>query len=110
MAIFSRREIQRRIDRAVPLLVKPQLETIVDRLNRLGRAAVEAEWELIWITSLAQAGRVLHEPRLAKATRYPDLHFKNETVEFVADVTAVSDSGYDEENPVDDLHDALDEL
>ena len=56
MAIFSRREIQRRIDRAAVLLAKPQLETLVDRLNRVGRAAVEAITKKIRAVSIGGGG------------------------------------------------------
>lgn len=103
MALFSRREIQKRLDEVAGLLTREQLTGLVGRLNKTDRAAIEAEWELMCVSSLARAGSVRHEHRFPGATRFPDIHFKNATAEFVADITAVSDAGYEEENPIDVL-------
>lgn len=103
MALFSRREIQKRLDEVAALLTREQLTTLTDRLNRTDQRAIEAEWELMCLSSLARTGTVRHEHQFPGATRFPDVHFKNAAIEFIADITAVSDAGYEDENPVDIL-------
>lgn len=48
---------------------------------------------------LSQFGSLQHEPALP-GTTHPDLLFKNSGLEFIADVAAVNDRFYEEENPL----------
>jgi hypothetical protein len=110
MALFSRREIQARIDEAARFLTPVQLAPIIGRLNKPNRTAIEAEWELMWLTSLARVGAVQHEPKLPSATRYPDIYFQADSLAFVADIAAVSNAGYEKENPIKELRAELNKL
>ncbi len=109
MALFSRREIQSRIDEIARILTREQLHALVVRLNSTGQAAIDGMWELMWISALARHGTLIHEPKFSGTTR-PDVHFKNSAVEFVADIAAVSDVGYEEANPIHLLYAELQKL
>jgi hypothetical protein len=108
--MFSRRAIQALIDDAAATLSSAQLEALVDRLNQTDEQMINATWELIWIVTLGRCGKVAHEPALPGATRFPDIHFQADGFEFMADVATVSDAGYEEENPVEDLRHELNRL
>lgn len=108
--MFSRRYIQKLVGHVAGTMTPSKLESLVDRLNRTDRAALEATWELIWLASLAAEGVVRHEPILPGATRFPDIHFLNPELEFIADVATVSDAGYERDNPVELLQRELEKL
>lgn len=110
MSTFSRREIQRRLNGVAAKLSGRQVEDLVGRLNQKGRVVLEAEWELMWLSALSDLGQLKHEPALGNGTRRIDCVFQNAAIEFAADITAVSDAGYDEDNPIEELRTALDEL
>jgi hypothetical protein len=108
--MFPRRTIQRLVDEAAAIMTGEQLRALVTRLNLKNRQVIEAIWELVWVTALARGGTVTHEPALPGATTFPDVHYKEGTIEFIADVATVSDEGYEENNPVDEFREALDRL
>lgn len=105
--VFSRRALQRSINRLSAKLERRQLASIVDRLNRAGDARLPAMWELVLLDALAQVGTLRHEGQLPNGRR-PDFEWtatasNGEGLLIVGDVATVSDAGLDEQNPVEDL-------
>lgn len=103
MAIFARRAIQARLSEAGAVYSHLQLRLLVQRLNSSDKQAIEAEWELMWLTSLSRVGGVRHEATRAGASRFPDVTFQHGEIEFVADIGCASDLGSEEANPVREL-------
>jgi hypothetical protein len=110
MALFLRREVQRRIDEASAFLDKEKLQGLVRRLNLPNKASIEAQWELMWLTAFARLGELRHEVAHPDGTRFPDVHYKTDEVEFVADITTASDCGYDADNPIEEFRRAINHL
>jgi hypothetical protein len=110
MALFARREIQHRIDEASAFVSADKLDGLVRRLNLENKQAIEAQWELAWLTALCRVGDVGYEVAMPSGTRFPDIHFKQGSFSFVVDVTSVSDVGYQQENPIDEFSRAIDQL
>ena len=70
---------------------------------------LDTEWEVIVLNAFSKVGSVEHEKDFG-GRRYPDLHFisNNEPSQFfVADITAISDIGFEGQNPYDALWDEL---
>lgn len=94
MPIFSRRVLQKMLDAAGE--VAPMREQAA-RLNEATERSLSAEWEVAILFALATCGNVVHEPTLGR--KRPDVLFRNDTAEFVADVVTVNDDGYETANP-----------
>lgn len=110
MAIFGRRTLQERIDEAASICTREQLASIVARLNKPSQMAIDAEWELIWLVALHRVGRVRHEPQFSGGKKFPDIHFAGKETEFIAEVATVSDLGYEEENPIQEVRKEMSRL
>lgn len=110
MALFLRREIQRRIEAAAAFVAENKIDGLVRRLNLPNKQSIEAQWELAWLTALSRVGEVGYESKFAAGTSFPDIHFRQGSFSFIVDVTAASDVGYDDENPIDAFNDAIDVL
>jgi hypothetical protein len=110
MSIFPRRVIQRLINQSG--LRPSQIGSLVDRLNRPFEpnkpiVAFSAEWELVLLSAFQEIGTVEHEPKCPGSKR-PDILFTScEGISFLADITAVSNSGIRVLNPVDAFISAL---
>jgi hypothetical protein len=107
--VFSRRAIQRCIDELRGILSDDQLDGLVKRLNRVGRDRFATSWEVCLLHSRSRVGTVLHEVPLPGG-RKPDISFTypgENAVGFIADVTAISDEGLHNANPVQDLSQEL---
>lgn len=101
MAIFSKRILQEMLNQNAHFLSKKQLREHVNKLNKGGIDYLPTEWEVVILNAFSKIGYVRHEQPFRK--RLPDLFFqsKNEpSVSFLADITTVSDKGYERENPV----------
>jgi hypothetical protein len=67
------------------------------------------EWEVVLLNALSRVGKVVHE-RDFGGRRYADIYFEaldNPKANFVADITAISDKGVDENNPYEALSNML---
>ena len=100
--MFARRSLQRllyQLNTTLPLEGQKKLAHELDRKNP---SALGYEWELVLLYALVQVGNVAYEGEFASGTTRPDLSFVSaETgIRFVADVTTVSDTGLEEDNPV----------
>src|ERR1043166_1548785 len=99
MALFVRREIQSALNSLSDTLSKEELRKLVQRLNT-HEHRIAAEWETVVLAALAKVGELSHEKHCGGSTR-PDIFFAGPSIEFVADIRAVSDSHIEEKNPVD---------
>jgi hypothetical protein len=107
--VFTRREIQRTLNGLGSVLTREQLAKLVDDLNRAGSQRLPAMWEVMVLHGFAGVGGLVHEEELPNG-RKPDIKLPFPVlgdVNLIGDVTAVSDAGLDERNPVDMLHDEV---
>jgi len=104
MGLFARRYMQRILDENAAFLTPNQLRTAVSLLNSVYEEYLAKEWEMVVLNAASKCGIVEHEPS-AEGQRAPDIFFRsfNGAVRFIADVTAVSDQGFNKENPFDAL-------
>jgi hypothetical protein len=107
MGIFSRRNIKRILDENRQFLTKKQLRDHVKHLNGADEVRrVATEWEVVILNALNKVGSVTHEPKLPGATKI-DALFGHATGTALIEITAVSDRGLDEQNPVELLSEEL---
>lgn len=112
--VFSRRALQRAINRLANVLCREQLSSLVERLNRAGDQRLPAMWECIMLDVLAAEGTLRHEVTLANG-RQPDFELEvvdseDHTLLAIGDIATVSDAGLNEQNPVDILSNELTRL
>jgi hypothetical protein len=110
MSIFSRRNLFRILSQNAQFVRQRQLSEHINRLN--GRDPVQrvtTEWETVVLNGLSKFGNVEHEPRLPGTTK-PDVLFIHSLGTALMDITAVSDRGLDQQNPVNKLSERLLEL
>ncbi len=104
MAIFSRRTLQHIIDENSSFMSHSQLKSRVDMLNRyFNISSVATEWELVVLNAFSKLGNVSYEKKLGGVSEI-DVYFqlgKAPEVSFIADITAVSDEGYNQNNPIE---------
>lgn len=109
MAIFSRRTVQRMLSENAQFLTKEQLGQQVTRLNADGFQSLDAEWEVAVLNAFSKLGNLDHEPVLEGRAKL-DLLFKaDDSSEFLADITSVSDEGFEEKTPVKSFYVELQE-
>lgn len=101
MAIFSRRTLQRMIDENAAFLTVEQIDNLISRLESNSFQSIATEWEVVVLNVFSKIGRVEHEPNLG-TSRNIDLRFTHheDQSQFVADITTVSDEGYEKETPL----------
>lgn len=102
--VFSNRSIQALLDQLGGVITPDQYLTLVARLNRVNDQRLDAMWEAVFLGSLAQETSFVHEPLLGNGSR-PDFQFYIPTphggLNVVGDVTAISDKGLDDNNPIE---------
>jgi hypothetical protein len=79
------------------------LQKLIARLNILGKASLDAEWELIVLSGLARVGRIEYEPSLGGSANLDVRFISPAGLQFIADITALSDDEATRRNPVDHL-------
>jgi hypothetical protein len=98
MAIFSRRVLQRILDKNAHFLSRGQIRSQVDHLNRMhAESSVHAEWEVVLLNAFCKIGKVFHEKKFGGA-RKGDIYFESladSKDAFLADITTISDKGLD---------------
>lgn len=104
--IFTRRDIQQRLDELRSKIGVGPVDQLIRRLNRPGRDRLATMWEVVLTYALSRVGDVRFEVALPSGRR-PDILFNGI---FTLDVTTVSDEGLDRENPYDELSDQLERL
>lgn len=106
MAIFSRRNLQDMINENAKILSIDHLNKHIRALNKADESSLSFEWEIALIYGFNKLGKVIHEPNFLKGTRKIDLYFTLDSEyqrPLIADITTVSDKGYDADNPQEDF-------
>lgn len=107
MGIFSRRYLQRCIDESSTFATLQTRKLWANKLNSPSSPDYAArEWEIAILNALSKFGKLRHEVDFGGTTR-PDVLFCSTGMEFVADITAVSDKGLHEQNPLELLKEEL---
>lgn len=107
MGIFSRRYLQRCIDESSTFATLKVRKLWVKKLNSPSSPDYAAkEWEIAILNALSKLGELRHEVDFGGTTR-PDILYSSQGLEFVADITAVSDKGLHEQNPLELLEEEL---
>lgn len=119
MAMFSRRILQRLLDENSHFLKKGQTKKLVEELNRVSGPStlkkninLSSEWEAVLLNVFGKIGKVTYEKKFDGPT-YGDIYFEvkdNPGVNFLAEITAVSDKGLHERNPVEFLRKELTDI
>lgn len=108
MAIFSRRILQQLINENTQVLPRKQIRKHVGELNRMhSTLTLAAEWEVVLLNAFSKLGKIVHESGPAGTS---DLYFEahdEPKQTFVADITAVSDKGFELRHSFDVLQDEL---
>ena len=79
-------------------LSKEQLNQHVSKLNRNDFQTLDTEWEVAVLNAFSKMGSVTHEPELEGSGKL-DLLFTKDGLSFLADITSVSDDGFEDKNP-----------
>lgn len=102
--VFSNRSIQVLLDKVAGVLSQEQHTSLIDRLNRVNEQRLDAMWEAIFLGCLAHETGFLHEEGVGEGSK-PDFQFtipaSHGSLNIIGDVTAVSDKGLDDLNPID---------
>ena len=96
--IFARRALQSRLDELRTSLGDTTVNDLVSHLNRPDDHRLAWMWETVVLHALSKLGSLRHEFPLPSGTR-PDVEFTGQSLSFIADVTAISDKGFDANNP-----------
>lgn len=102
--IFSRRYIQSCLDRLRNALDPRGVSDLAQRLNTRSHGRLAAMWEAVVLARLCCLPAFAHESAL-KDGRRPDFHFvlPKTGTDIIGDITAVSDLGHHQANPVQHL-------
>src|SRR5256885_9182681 len=116
MAIYSLRILQRLLNENAAFLARRQIKDHVNKLNRNDLAfrkgqepLLDIEWEIVLLNAFSKVGTLNYESDFG-GRRKPDLHFISKTDPnqfFVADITALSDKGFEGQNAYNALEDEL---
>jgi hypothetical protein len=107
MGIFSRRYLQRCIDESSGFASLQARKLWVKKLNSPSSADyVSTEWEIAILQGLSTLGKIVHEPIFGGSSKL-DLAFSSPELNFAADITAISDKGLHQLNPLEELEEEL---
>jgi hypothetical protein len=99
------------ISENAPFMTASQTDRHVRLLNLEDGQEAGAEWEVVLLNSLSKLGRVQYEPSLGGTSRLDLFVSDCAGIEpFVAEITSVSDAGYERDNPIQDFEVAFHEL
>lgn len=87
------------LDENASFLTKGQLEQHVSKLNREDFQSLDTEWEVAVLNAFSKLGKVVHEPTLEGSALLDLLFTHYGGSGFLADITSVSDEGFEEESP-----------
>ncbi len=109
LAIFSTTDVQGAFNGLAPFLSEAAAKQILGRLeSRTAKDALSAEWEVVLMNALRSCGSIEIEPLLESGDgeSRPDVLLRAHTVGSLAmlppcyiEISAVSDDGYEDENP-----------
>jgi hypothetical protein len=106
MALVSRRQLSRSLQRNATIVSQEKLRDWVARLNTIRDDYVATEWEIILLESFSTLGKVDHEP---VENGHIDVVFSttDDRISFAADITAISDWSLHRKNPIDTFTEEL---
>jgi hypothetical protein len=87
------------LDENASFLTKAQLEQHVSKLNREDFQSLDTEWEVAVLNAFSKLGKVVHEPTLEGPALLDLLFTHDDGSDFLADITSVSDEGFEEDSP-----------
>ena len=96
------------IDENAAFLTKEQLAQHVTKLNKEDFQSFDTEWEVAVLNAFSKLGSVTHEPNLEGSAKL-DLLFTHNESSFLADITSVSDEGFEKEFSVNAFYVELQE-
>ena len=110
MLIFTRREIQEKLNIFSRIVGKRKLSQVVKLLNVEGNKSnnkrilesLAATWEIVVVSAFCESGNTKHEMRISNGKR-PDFFFCDHGVSLIGDVVTVSDDQQNKKNPVEDF-------
>lgn len=88
------------INENASFLTKKQLDQHVSKLNREDFQSFDTEWEVAVLNAFSKIGNVAHEPALEGTAKLDLLFTHDGGSSFLADITSVSDEGFEEKTPV----------
>jgi hypothetical protein len=98
--IHTRRKIQRCLADLSGHIGKKSLEELINRLNQNDKTSLASEWEIAILFALSKLGHVSYEPDTGGNQHFDLRYTSHDTqLDFLADVTAVSDDGLLNDNP-----------
>lgn len=108
--LFSRRDAQQCVNRLAEVVSGSDLLQFVDALNRPGRDRIIKLWEVVVLDALSRVSQIRHEQPLPDGQR-PDFAFAllvdGQKVDVIGDIRCISDSGLDNQNPIQTLSDEV---
>lgn len=110
MSIFTRREVQEKLNIFSRIVGKRKLRQIVNLLNAEGNKSnnkrilesLAATWEIVVVSAFCESGNTKHEMKISNGKR-PDFFFCDHGVSLIGDVVTVSDDQQNKKNPVEDF-------
>lgn len=105
MAIFAKRLLKEMLSQNARLILDGGLDRQFKALDSGGIASLSVEWEIVILNTFSKIGHVEYEKSFG-GKGFPDLFFRPEdgsAISFLADITTVSDSSYEEESPIEDF-------
>lgn len=88
------------INENASFLTKEQLGQHVSKLNREDFQSFDTEWEVAVLNAFSKLGNVVHEPSLEGSALLDLLFTHADGSSFLADITSVSDEGFEEKTSV----------
>jgi hypothetical protein len=106
MSIFTRRDIQKRLDSFANVIGKGKLTQIVKRLNMEGNElntqrlleSLAATWEVVIMSALVESGDTEYEKTISNG-KTPDFFFSCKGVLLMGDIFMTSDDQQHKKNP-----------
>jgi len=108
MSLFARRTLQSMLNDNASFMSHSQLQRHVGALNDESNVTLPTEWEISILHAISRFASIKHEPDLGGRARI-DIYctIPSQSLEFAADITTVSDQGYEKDNPLKEFYDIL---
>lgn len=106
--IFHRRVIQKELDNLRKHLRGFEVDRFVKRLNAADHDRLSTMWEVLVVSALCETGTVEIEKEISGGRR-PDVNFLGD-LNFVAEITSISDQGIEDRNPVSEFTDEVERV
>lgn len=117
MSVFTRREIQERLNTFSRIVGKRKLNQIVKLLNIEGNKSnnkrilesLAVTWEVVVVSAFCESGDTKYEMKISNG-KTPDFFFCDHGVSLIGDVVTVSDDQQNKKNPVEDFSRIIGEI